>query len=116
LNVKHKGSYFDTIEVIEAESQVVLNTVTEHNIQDPFKNSKSTENGTYTQKGTTSRVMVASRLKVFDKMAAQVLKTMNGSFYYRNARPFMWFDYDCILSVSVGKTWVKSECFPSKLH
>jgi hypothetical protein len=49
-------------------------------------------------------------------MAAPVPETMYGFLYYRNAPPFMWFDYDCILSVSVGKMWVKSECFPSKLH
>jgi hypothetical protein len=28
---------FDTIEVIEAESQAVLNTLTEHDFQDAFK-------------------------------------------------------------------------------
>jgi hypothetical protein len=32
-----KMGYFDTTEVIEAESQAVLNTLTEHNIQDAFK-------------------------------------------------------------------------------
>jgi hypothetical protein len=29
--------HFDTIEVIEAELQVVLNTLTEHDLQDAFK-------------------------------------------------------------------------------
>jgi hypothetical protein len=35
--MKLKGDHFDTIEVTEAESQVVLNTVTEHDLQDAFK-------------------------------------------------------------------------------
>jgi hypothetical protein len=32
-----KGSHFDTIDVIKAESQAVLNTLTEHDFQDAFK-------------------------------------------------------------------------------
>jgi hypothetical protein len=31
-----KGSHFDTTEVMEAESQAVLNSLTEHNFQDAF--------------------------------------------------------------------------------
>jgi hypothetical protein len=37
LEIKLKGHHFDTIELIEAESQVVLNTFTGHNFQDAFK-------------------------------------------------------------------------------
>jgi hypothetical protein len=37
LKVKLKGSHFYTIEVMEAESQAVLNTLTEHDFQDAFK-------------------------------------------------------------------------------
>jgi hypothetical protein len=37
LKKKLKGCYFDTIEVIEAESQAVLNTLREHDFQDAFK-------------------------------------------------------------------------------
>jgi hypothetical protein len=37
LKVKLKGRRFDTIDVIEAESQAVLNTLTEHNFQDVLK-------------------------------------------------------------------------------
>jgi hypothetical protein len=44
--------------VIEAESQAVLNTFTEHDFQVAFKHGRSTGNGAYAQKGTTSRVMV----------------------------------------------------------
>jgi hypothetical protein len=37
LKIKLKGCHFYIIEVIEAESQAVLNTLTEHNFQDAFK-------------------------------------------------------------------------------
>jgi hypothetical protein len=37
LKIKLKGRHFDTIEVTEAESWVVLNTLTEHGFQDGFK-------------------------------------------------------------------------------
>jgi hypothetical protein len=37
LKLKLKGRHFETTEVIEAESQVVLNTLTEHNFLDAFK-------------------------------------------------------------------------------
>jgi histone-lysine N-methyltransferase SETMAR len=37
LKIKLKGRRFDTIDVIEAESQAVQNTLTEHDFQDAFK-------------------------------------------------------------------------------
>jgi hypothetical protein len=37
LKIKLKGRHFDKIEVMKAESQVVPNTVTEHDFQDAFK-------------------------------------------------------------------------------
>jgi hypothetical protein len=37
LKIKLKGRQFDTIEVIEAESQAVLSTLTEYDFQDAFK-------------------------------------------------------------------------------
>jgi hypothetical protein len=37
LKIKLKVRFFDTIEVMEAESQAVLNTLTEHDFQDAFK-------------------------------------------------------------------------------
>jgi hypothetical protein len=37
MKIKLKGRYFDTIEVTEAESQAVLNTFTDHDFQDAFK-------------------------------------------------------------------------------
>jgi hypothetical protein len=37
LKIKLKGHHFDTVEVIEAESQTMLNTLTEPDFQDAFK-------------------------------------------------------------------------------
>jgi hypothetical protein len=37
MKIKLNGHHIDTIVVIKAESQVVLNTHTEHNFQDAFK-------------------------------------------------------------------------------
>jgi hypothetical protein len=37
IEAKLKGRRFDTIEVIEAESQALYNTHTEHDFQDAFK-------------------------------------------------------------------------------
>jgi hypothetical protein len=62
--LKIKGRHFDTVEAMEAESQAVMNTLTEHDFQDPFKNGRSSGNGAYTRKEITSRLMVASRTKV----------------------------------------------------
>jgi hypothetical protein len=47
LKIKLKGHHFDTTEVIEAELQAVLNTLTEHNFQDAFENDRSAGNGPY---------------------------------------------------------------------
>jgi hypothetical protein len=41
LKIKLKGHHFDTIEVIEAESQAVLSTLTEHDFQGAFKMAES---------------------------------------------------------------------------
>jgi hypothetical protein len=61
LKIKLKGRHFDTTAVIETESLAVLNTLTDHDFEDAFKNGKNAGNGAYAQKGTTSRVMAASR-------------------------------------------------------
>jgi hypothetical protein len=37
LKIQLKGRHFDTIEVMGAESQAVLSTLTEHHFQDAFK-------------------------------------------------------------------------------
>jgi hypothetical protein len=41
LKIKLKGCHFDTIEVIEAESQDVPNTLREHDFQVAFKKSQN---------------------------------------------------------------------------
>jgi hypothetical protein len=64
LKIKLKDRRFDTIEVFEAELQEVLDTLTEHDFQDAFKNGRSAGNGAYERKRTASSVMVASRPKV----------------------------------------------------
>jgi hypothetical protein len=64
LKIKLKGQHFDTAELIKAESQAVLNTITEHDLQDAFKNGRSTENSAYARKGTTMSMMVASKPEV----------------------------------------------------
>jgi hypothetical protein len=40
IEIKLTGNQFDTTEVIEAESCAVLNTLTEQDFHDPFKNWK----------------------------------------------------------------------------
>jgi hypothetical protein len=42
LKIKLKGRHFDTTEVMEAESQPVLNTLTEHDFQDAFRKLQKT--------------------------------------------------------------------------
>jgi hypothetical protein len=37
LKIKPKGRHFDTVEAMEAESQAMLNTLTERDFQDAFK-------------------------------------------------------------------------------
>jgi hypothetical protein len=59
LKMKLKGHHFVTIEVIEAVSQALLNTLTEHDFQDHLKIAE--EVGTV---HTCGSVMVASRPKV----------------------------------------------------
>jgi hypothetical protein len=63
LKINPKGRRFDTNKVIKAESQTVPNTLTELDFLDAFKNGRSTGNGAYAPKGTTSRIMVANRPK-----------------------------------------------------
>jgi hypothetical protein len=64
MNLKLKDRHFDTTEVIEAESQAVLNTFTEHDLQNAFRKGRSSGNGSYARKGTISRVLVVNRPKV----------------------------------------------------
>jgi hypothetical protein len=51
LKIKLKGRHFDTAEVMEAESQAVLSTLTERDFQDALKNGRSPENGAHGAEG-----------------------------------------------------------------
>jgi hypothetical protein len=62
--IKLEGHHFDTLEVIEAESQVGLNTLIEYNFQDAFNKWQNIWEWYLHGKGTTSRLIVASRPKV----------------------------------------------------
>jgi hypothetical protein len=57
-----KGRHFGMTAVMEAELQAVLKNLTEHDFQDTFKNGRSAGIGAW--KGTTLRMVVASKLKV----------------------------------------------------
>jgi hypothetical protein len=47
MKIKVLGHHFDIVEMIEAESQAVLNTPTEHVFQDAFNNGRSAGDGAY---------------------------------------------------------------------
>jgi hypothetical protein len=59
-----KVQYFDTNEVIEEESQAVLNTLTEHKFQDAFRKMAKSWERYILAKGPTLRAMVANNAKV----------------------------------------------------
>jgi hypothetical protein len=61
---KTGSRHFDTIEVIEAETDAVLNTLTEHGLQDAFKNGRSARNDAFARDGINSRLIVGSGPKV----------------------------------------------------
>jgi hypothetical protein len=58
LKIKLKCRHFDKIEVTEAESQAVLNTLTEHDFKGAFKKL------VYARKRSTKKAVVASRPKI----------------------------------------------------
>jgi hypothetical protein len=61
MKLKLKGRRFDTIEEIQAESQRVLDTLTEKYFQEAFKNEGVDGTGVYMREGPTSRMMAADR-------------------------------------------------------
>jgi hypothetical protein len=74
LKIKLKASHFDTIDVIEAESQAMLNTTSRMHL----KKGRSTGNGAYERKRTSSKVMVASRPRVsFSQIEVSVPEIMD---------------------------------------
>jgi hypothetical protein len=65
----------------------------EHDFQDAFKNCRSAGNSAYEKKGTTSKVMVASWLKIsFEQIAAPIPESMDDSLYRGEVRvqTMMW--------------------------
>jgi hypothetical protein len=50
LKITLKGCHFDTTEVIEAESQAVLNALIEQDFQDALKNGRSSGSGAHVRK------------------------------------------------------------------
>jgi hypothetical protein len=61
IKLKLKGHRFDTIEEIHAESQRVLDTLTEKDFKKRSKNGGEGGTGVYMREGTTSRAMAADR-------------------------------------------------------
>jgi hypothetical protein len=61
MKLKLKGRRFDTTEEIQAESQRVLDTVTEKDFSKRSKNGGDGGTGVCMREGTASRVMAANR-------------------------------------------------------
>jgi hypothetical protein len=79
LKIKLKGRHFDTVEVIEADSQAMMNTLTEHDFQDALKKKRQALETVHNRgRGPLrgQRWPAGSKL-VFDKMAAQVPEIMD---------------------------------------
>jgi hypothetical protein len=64
LKIKLKGRHFDTIDVIEQNHRWCWTPPQNTTSRMHLKNCRSTKNGAYAQKGTISKVIVASRPKV----------------------------------------------------
>jgi hypothetical protein len=80
LKIKLKGRHLDTTDVIKAESQAVLKTLTEHDLQDAFKKWQKHWERCIRMEGDYFEV--ASRPEAsFDQMAAPVWEIMDGSLY-----------------------------------
>ena len=61
MKLKLKGRRFDTSEEIQAETQKVLDTLTEKDFMKRFKNGGDSGTGVYMWEGTTSRVTATDR-------------------------------------------------------
>jgi hypothetical protein len=73
LNVELQSPNFESIEVIEAESQAVLNTFAEHDFQDAFNTYQNCWGLRVRAKGDYCEVEGTSRNKViFDQTATRV--------------------------------------------
>jgi hypothetical protein len=77
LKIKFKVCHFQTIEVIETESQAVPNIFTERDFQDAFKTVRRAGSDAYERK-CASRVMMARKSKVsFYQLAVAVPEIMD---------------------------------------
>jgi hypothetical protein len=61
MKLKLQGRRFDITEEIQAESQRVIDTLTEKYFQEEFQNGGDDGSGVYMRKGTTSMMMAADR-------------------------------------------------------
>jgi hypothetical protein len=68
--------------VIKAKSQAVLNTHTEHDFQDAFKNVRNAGNSAYMWKETTSRVLVAIKSEVSFELDGNTSPRNYGCVWY----------------------------------
>jgi hypothetical protein len=64
MKVKQKCRHFDTMEVIEAESDAALNALAEHDFEDALKKWQGAVNVAYSRKGTSSRLLAGIGHKV----------------------------------------------------
>jgi hypothetical protein len=82
LKIKLICRHFNTVEVIEGESQAVLNTLTKHTTSRiHFKNGRSAGNGAHERKDTTSRLWPVGLELGFDLIAAPFLEIMDAALY-----------------------------------
>jgi len=91
MKLKLKGRRFDTITEIQAETQKLLNTLTEKDFQERSKNGGDGGTGVYIREGTTSRVKAADK--------------PYGKFY-----DFYSVSLETFGSIHVSKYW-NGECF-----
>jgi hypothetical protein len=83
LKIKLKGHHFDTIVMIEAKSQAVLNTLEEHDFQDAFKKIAEALGTVHThERGLLQGQWwpIGPKL-ILDQMAAPVPEIGDGSMY-----------------------------------
>jgi hypothetical protein len=72
LKIKLRGRHFDTIEVFEAESHELVNTLTERDFQDAIKKWQKRWEQCIRTEGDYFEVIVASRPKIVYYMSAPV--------------------------------------------
>jgi len=82
MKFKLKGSRFDTTEEIRSESQRVLDTLTEKDLQVAFQNGGDGGTSFYMREGATSRMTRSIGLMVsFTNFTASVQKILDTTLY-----------------------------------